>query len=476
MMIKKHPSPITTRHAILSATLLVTGSLFGISKKPNVLFIFADQWRAQAMGYNEDPNARTPHFDQIAREGINFSNAVSCQPISSPFRASLLTGQFPTTHGMINNDLPLLPTSSTWGELFKKAGYATGYIGKWHLNGGDRLAFIPENRRFGFDYWKVMNCTHKYDNSYYWGETPTKEKWDGYDAFAQVDSTLDFIKKTTDKERPFCMVLSWGPPHDPYNLAPQEYKELYKNTSKIKLRPNVPAEFSNKAQAQLAGYYAHIAALDEAFGTIIEGLRKLGVLDNTIIVFTSDHGDMLFSHGFEKKSRPYDESIRVPMIMRYPQAASNKVIDEPMSTPDILPTLLDMCGITIPKSIEGRSFLPIITGKKASKDEGALVMWPITRKEYKLSEYRCIRTKRYTYVETLQGPWLFFDNQKDPFQLDNLINDPSYSSLIKEHQKKLLKLRIKANDQFKDESYYRTKFNANKPQKTVKQKESSFTK
>ncbi len=135
------------------------------TRKPNIVFIFADQWRAQATGYSGDPNAQTPYLDKLAKESINFINAVSGCPVCTPYRASLITGQYCLTHGLFYNDKPLDPDATTIGKVYSQAGYETAYIGKWHIDGHGRNSFIPEERRQGFKFWRVCECTHNYNNS-----------------------------------------------------------------------------------------------------------------------------------------------------------------------------------------------------------------------------------------------------------------------------------------------------------------------
>ena len=171
-------------------------------RRPNVVFVLADQWRAQAFGYRGDPNARTPVIDALSRESFDFVNAVSGLPVCSPYRGSLMTGQYAARHGLVVNDVELRPTGATLGGSFRKAGYATGYIGKWHIYGSPageaerRLTYIPEGSRFGFDYWKVCECTHNYNRSlYYEGSDPTPRYWDGYDGVAQTRDACEFIRQ-----------------------------------------------------------------------------------------------------------------------------------------------------------------------------------------------------------------------------------------------------------------------------------------
>ena len=234
---------------------------------PNVLFVLADEWRAQALGYSGDQNVRTPALDRLAAESVNFENAVSGHPVCCPFRGSLMTGQYPLTHGVFVNDEELKPTGTTLGQSFAKAGYQTGFIGKWHLYGspdgkyGRRLAYIPPDHRFGFQYWKACECSHDYNHSlYYEGDDPEPKYWPGYDAIAQTDDACRFIEQRAKTRDPFFLVLSLGPPHFPVNTAPERYQALYKERE-IQLRPNVPEKYREQTIRDLRGYYAHMAAV-----------------------------------------------------------------------------------------------------------------------------------------------------------------------------------------------------------------------
>ncbi len=178
-------------------------------------------------------------------------------------------------------------------KYLKNAGYDTAYIGKWHIAGFGRHAFIPKERRLGFDYWKVLECTHDYNESYYYGNKDCKLKWDGYDAEAQTLDVIDYIKEHND-DNPFMMFLSYGTPHNPYHNAPKKYQDIY-HAKDIELRPNVTSEVSRKAKNDIAGYYAHVSAIDDYIGMIWEELKQKGIEDNTILIYTSDHGDMLGS-------------------------------------------------------------------------------------------------------------------------------------------------------------------------------------
>jgi len=440
------------------------------AEKPNLVFILADQWRFEAVGYMGNPDVITPNLDKLASESLIFENAVTVMAVCAPWRASFLTGQYPLTHGIFYNDKPLDPAAITLGKIYKEAGYQTGYIGKWHLNGHQRGEDpfsgrdkpVPADRRQGFDYWKVREVTHDYNNSFYFDENDQKHYWEGYDAFAQTDSAISFIQK--NKENPFALVMSWGPPHDPYPTAPQEFKDLY-DWKSIALRPNVPLALQDSAKRVIANYYAHITALDKALGKLLDELDQAGLANNTIFVFTSEHGDMLLSKGALKKQRPYDESIKVPMLIRFPEklGSQSRRLKNPINTPDILPTLLGLSGLPIPTSVEGQDFSNNLVQGKDLANDAALIMLPVPFHEWQFKnggrEFRGIRTSQFTYVKDLKGPWLLYDNEKDPYQMNNLVGKVEFDSLEKSLESMLMKKLALRKDAFLPADEYMTQWN-----------------
>lgn len=424
-----------------------------VRKAPNVVFVLADEWRAQDLGYNGNKDVSTPNLDKLAGRAVNFTNTISCCPVCCPYRGSLLTGQYPLSTGVFVNDVQLNPESQSLGKVFKAAGYQTAYVGKWHIDGHGRNSFIPVERRQGFEYWKVLECTHDYNNSYYWGTDDQKAKWEGYDAFAQTADAVSYIKQRKQDGKPFLMVLAWGPPHTPFETAPESFKKIYREKL-LKLRGNVPDDLKQKAINDLIGYYGHISALDSCIGVLQQSLKESGLDENTIFIFTSDHGAMVRSHGFMNKQRPYEESINVPLLIRYPTVFGNKGTKNELliNTPDLMPTILGLCGLPIPGTVEGEDKSAIMKGKAKDKTDGVLIasyhafgQWPAAEGG---KEYRGVRTRRYTYVKDLTGPWLFFDNLKDPFQLNNLVNDKNYQQIRKDLEIKLSQLLRKTNDKF----------------------------
>ncbi|HHT92505.1 MAG TPA: sulfatase [Clostridiaceae bacterium] len=413
--------------------------------KYNVVFVFSDQHRLQATGYAGDPNVNTPNMDRLREIGTDFLYAISNCPVCSPNRASLITGQYPLTHRVVFNDVTLSPDATSIAHAFKNSGYDTAYIGKWHLNGKGRSSYIPPEERLGFDFWRVLECTHNYNNSFFYGDDDVRRKWEGYDVFAQTNCAIEYIKEQRKKDKPFFLMLSWGPPHDPYNIAPSEYRKRFKD-KELDLRPNVPVYTKPYVLRNLPGYYAHVEAIDDALGKLMDVID-----DNTIFVYTSDHGDMLGSQGLGKKQKPYDESIRIPFLMKLP-GESIKSFDEMFNTPDIAPTLLGLCGIEVPKTMEGRDLSEVIRGRKKVEETAAFIMNIAPFGEYARCfggrEWRGLRTKRHTYVISKAGPWLLFDNKKDPYQLNNLIESEDYRQIREELHEELLKVMEERNDDF----------------------------
>lgn len=429
------------------------------NRQPNLLFIIADEWRAQSTGYKGDPNVTTPVLDKFAHESISFDNATSNCPVCCPARASIMTGQYPLTNGVFINDVELKPNAPTLGEVFAKPGYRTGYIGKWHLYGspdgkyGRRLAPVPSDKRLGFDYWKACECSHDYNHSlYYEGNDPTPRYWPGYDAIAQTEDACRFIESHAKASDPFLLVLSWGPPHFPYQTAPEKYRAMYKER-KLQLRPNVPAEKREEADKILRGYYAHMAALDDCLAKLLTTLERLNLADDTIVVFTSDHGDMMLSQGLTTKLYPWDESVRIPFLLRYPRrfGRAGKRVETPLSMPDIMPTLLSIAGLKAPEAVQGSDLSRVVKGAQSDNPNAAAFLnlaVPITEaRRYGIAEYRGLRNGQYTYVRSIHGPWLLYDNRKDPYQMHNLCNQKASAEIQAGMERELDKrLRLLKDD------------------------------
>jgi arylsulfatase A-like enzyme len=430
-------------------------------RRPNVIVLLADQWRAQAVGYAGDPNARTPHLDRLAAQGVVLLTNVSTCPVCTPFRAGLITGQYPLSHGVFVNDVCLGRRAVSLAQAFRQAGYQTAYIGKWHLDGHGRSSFIPPERRQGFDFWRACECTHDYRHSLYYADTDEKRYWPGYDATAQTDEAIAYLR--AHRQQPFLLVLSWGPPHNPYTTAPERFQRLFA-PEKIRLRINVPPHAEAETRRDLAGYYAHGAALDECAGRVVEALDQCGLRNDTILVFTSDHGDMLGSHAEQRKQRPWDESILTPFLVSWPGGLGShgRRLTAPLATPDIMPTLLGLCRLRVPSTVEGEDRSAWLRGEQPDGDRAALITCITPFGEWTRErggrEYRGLRTVRYTYVRTLEGPWLLYDNRKDPYQEHNLVAEAGSASLQADLESQLVRELKRRKDEFRPGAEYLKKW------------------
>ncbi len=432
-------------------------------KKPNVVYILTDQWRGSALGYAGNPDVKTPHLDAFAKEAINFTNTVSVTPVCTPHRAALFTGRFPTTTGMFLNDIHLPAEELTMAEIYKSAGYNTAYWGKWHLDGHGRNTFIPKERRQGFEFWRALECSHNYTKMpYYDNEDRNIKRWGEYSPFAIAKDANKYITQHAKDESPFLAVISIATPHYPHTSAPKKYKDMYPPEG-LTLNPNVADKFKERSRKELQGYYAHATATDEAIGLILDNLKKQHLIENTIIVFSADHGEMMGAHGVKPfvKQLAWDESIRVPFLISHPEIAAYKgaVVNAPLTTPDILPSLLSLSSIKIPETIEGEDLSTLIKNPDPDADRAALVMnvAPFGANNND-APYRAIRTKQYTYAITPNGPSMFYDNINDPHQQNNLLGKPKFEEIQAILDTKLQKQLKKIGDEVRPKAYYMKKW------------------
>jgi len=445
-----------------SANLFANQQMKPPNNRPNLLYVFADMMREQDMGCAGNEQIITPNLDLFAKQGTLLTNAISTYPVCCPYRAMLMTGKYPFGNKVVTNGPPLPEEELCIAEILKTVGYQTGYIGKWHLNGhpgsnaGAGLQFVPPGpKRQGFDYWAAANFIHDYFKSFYYRDEDKKIMIEGWEPDTQTDLAIQYMKD--HKDAPFCLFLSWGPPHDPY-IAPEKFKNMYK-PDKLKLRENV-FWGQDGARTDYHSYYAAVTSLDWNMGRLMEAMDKLGIADNTIVVFTSDHGDMLHSLGLLQKQLPYEESINVPFIIRCPQKIkAGQKNDVLLGSPDIMPTLLSLMDVEIPKTVEGRNLSPFILGNATEAEpDSALIetISPCGRYPDRtgLRAWRGVRTKRYTFARFRDEDWLLYDNKLDPYQKRNLIYNSEYKPLRDELNTKLDQWLKKTNDPFLPTSTY----------------------
>ncbi len=440
------------------------------SMRPNVIWIFGDQHRAQAQGHMGDPNVATPNLDRLATEGVTFTSAVAGCPWCTPFRGALLTSRYvhdtvPRTPSRLDPSLP------TIAKPFNDAGYDTAYFGKWHLDGPDEsqaenTRIIPRERRGGFKTWIGYENNNNQFFTFVHGHRRDKEvalaKVPGYETNGLTDMLLDYLRSKASDAEPFFAALSVQPPHTPYT-APAEFAANHR-VGQVQLRPNVPAipRITERACRDLAGYYAMIENIDWNVGRIIALLHETGLIDNTHILFFSDHGDMHGSHGRWQKSMPWEESIRIPMIIAGMRPHTNHTgmlrTDAPMNHVDIAPTTLGLCGLDKPDWMMGYDYSgyrnPAIARKELPREDEPDSAY-LQHCVYKRHSGGFDRTWRgivtrdgWKYIESEGFPYLMFDLSEDPYEFNNLAQDPDFAGKREQLQMRLARWMKEVNDPY----------------------------
>jgi arylsulfatase A-like enzyme len=403
---------------------------------PNILWIVTTQWRAQATGYAGDPNARTPWLDGLAAEAVNYAQAVTPHPLGPQARAALLTGRLCPENGVADYWDPLPADARTVAHALRDRGYATAFFGKWHLAVRDRTVplvgeaharmIVPPERRGGFELWEGFESGFLLNDPWLHGtrlERPTKFK--GYQAEVLAQRAAAWSGEQgagcgTGGKPYFCLV-SLESPHPPYHAPAPHVAE--RSPGEIVLRANVPRGDAVEAQArtELAGYYAHIEATDRAIGRLLAEVD----LRETVVVFTSVHGDMQGSHGVFRKAWPYEESVRVPLLVRRERGAGSQEPGKPDSSPV---SLVDLPHMAVAWA-EGREWV-------CRRDSAAISMPVATALPHQCEwAWRGFRSARHKLVlrpaaDPAAGAapagavWLYFDLEQDPFELNNLAGDP----------------------------------------------------
>jgi arylsulfatase A-like enzyme len=383
---------------------------------PNILWIVTTQWRSGATGYAGDPNARTPHLDALAATSVNYAQAVTPHPMGPHARAALLTGALSPENGVCDYFDPLPPNARTVAHDFREAGCTTAFFGKWHLGRRDPAApvvgeaqaksVVPAEARGGFAYWEGFESGFLLNDPWLHGTAlPTPKRFVGYQSDVLVERFQTWLASQKREARLFA-VLSLEAPHPPY--AAPAAGVIPRDPAAIALAANVPrgGDVEAKARQELAGYYAHIEATDRAIGRLLAAIDQ-----NWVVVFTSVHGDLHGAHGLFRKGWPYEESVRVPLLVRVPGLAA-RVDHSEISLADLRAMSRDWA--------DGSATAPRVRPAKISMPKAAPFPLQCDR------AWRGVRTRTRKLVLNADGsPWLFFDLERDPFELHNLVNDPA---------------------------------------------------
>lgn len=428
------------------------------SARPNVVVFLTDQQRWDCAGLHGNPLDLMPNFDRLAQAGTHIRHSFTCQPVCAPARAALQTGQYPTQVGTFRNDEPFPPATRTLAHHFGAAGYRTGYIGKWHLAPREYVGAVPPEFRGGYQDWLAANILELVSDAHdcrLYDEAGREHRLPGYRVDAVTDAAIRYLR--TPREQPYFLFLSYLEPHhqnsrDDYP-APEGYAERYFG----RWRPPDLARLGGNSPTHIAGYFGMVRRLDESLGRIHDALRELGQLENTILLFTSDHGCHFKTRNAEYKRSCHESSIRVPTMLHGPGFMGGGDRPELVSLLDLPPTLLDAAGLPVPATMQGRSILPRICSKPAADWRDEIYV--------QISEDhtgRALRTRQWKYAVSVQGPdalkacgqacWpsyaehVLYDLQADPHELTNLAGLPGYEDIAARLRARLLARMAEAGE------------------------------
>ena len=446
-----------------------------LENKPNFLFILVDDQPYDAVGFsNRYPFLKTPNIDKLAKQGVNVENFFVTQSICSPSRASFLTGTYPHIHGVNQNNKHVDPDWSNYAPYsshLQNSGYETAHIGKIHM----AWKRDKEHIRPGFDYWFSFIGQGKYFDPKV-NDNGVEMQLEGYMTDILTDKTIDWLKNKRDPNKPFSLNLWHKAVHEKHLPAPR-HKDLYNNedlptppydthketfkgkpewlrrkTFGFKWNKNdkIPDELPEITWPINKHKYMQLLrsliAVDESLGEVIKTLDEMGELENTVIIYSSDNGYFMGDHTFLDKRLAYENSMRVPMIIRYPKLITkNSVIKEQCLNIDIAPTILDLAGVKKPTYMQGESMVKLISGKKDKSWRKSMLFeyyvddaWP-----YAGPNQVAVRTNKYKLIDNFLEDDIdeLYDLIKDPGEMKNLINDDNYNNIEKELREESIKLQ-----------------------------------
>ena len=465
------------RHFLKTAGVAAAGLMAGrtaaaTTAHPNLLIIHTDEHNFRTLGcyrdllppeqalvWGKEAVCPTPHIDRIAAEGALATSFYATTPVCSPSRSALVSGMYPQNTPVVQNNIPMRGEVVTFAEILRRQGYATGYAGKWHLDGTGKPQWKPE-RQFGFTdnrymfnrgHWKQMEET---------AEGPrVKARKNGkpnYDVNGADEKsfTTDFLADrcvefiAAHKAEPFCYMLSIPDPHGPNSVRPP-YDTMFSKIAfedpRTMHKPAAGLPSWGKKQVQhlkpglMAQYFGMVKCVDDNVDKILRALQAQGLLDRTIVIFTSDHGDLCGEHGRHNKGVPYETSARIPFVIRYPaRIAAGTVVRQALSCVDVLPTIIHLMGFKTTGAEQGRDASALFTTGRAPDGWNDVAFFRSTGRDKNGRTWLAAVTPRHKLVYSGQDePWLF-DLQEDPDEVINFFADPAYGDVVRDLSKELI--------------------------------------
>jgi arylsulfatase A-like enzyme len=447
-------------------------------ERPNIIFIMTDDHASHAMSCYGSRINKTPNLDRIAEDGMLFKNCFCTNSICAPSRAVILTGKYSHLNGLIDNKVSFDGSQQTFPKILQKAGYDTAMIGKWHLKSSPT----------GFDYWAVLPGQGRYYDPEFI-EMGEKKVFKGYVTDVITDKTIDWLENGRDKKKPFCLVSQHKAPHSNWQPGPK-HKDMYKDVDipepetfnddystrseaardnemtierhldlqygKGDMRMTPPKELKGQAikkwkyQQYIKDYLRCVASVDDNVGRLLDYLDKAGLSENTVVIYTSDQGFYLGDHGWYDKRFMYEESLRMPLLVRFPkEIPAGSVSDAMVLNLDFAQTVLDYAGTAEPVDMQGESIRPLLQGNRPPDWRKEMYYhyyeypgWHMVKRHYG------IRTERYKLMHFYYDidAWELYDLKNDPHELNNVYADPKHTGIVKELKKKLKRLQKQYGD------------------------------
>ena len=460
------------------------------TERPNIVFIMSDDHASHAMSCYGSRINETPNLDRIAKEGMRFNNCFCTNSICAPSRATILTGTYNHINGVTTLATPIDGRQQSFIKLLKEAGYQTAVVGKWHLGRGGHSD--PQ----GFDYWNVLPGQGDYHNPMMI-EMGVERQHEGYVTDIITDLSLDWLEGR-DKERPFCLMYHHKAPHRWWE-PDDKHADLYENID-IPEPDTFWDDYSNRASAAGAAkmrvdrdlserdlkgptpegltaeeekkwkyqryikdYLRCVASVDDNVGRMLDYLDEHGLTENTIVIYTSDQGFFLGDHGWYDKRFMYEESLRMPFLIRYPgQIEPGTVNDDMVLNVDFAPTFLDYAGIESPDEFQGTSIRPVLAGQTPEDWQTSIYYryWMHLSHHHVYAHYG-VRTHQYKLIyyyadalgqggaidDTKEPEWELFDLEKDPLEMNSVYGDPAYADVVVELKDEMHRLQAKVEDE-----------------------------